>query len=246
MENYCYNKIAEDYHHKRKKPWKPLENFLRQLEIEGFLIKGICVDLGCANGRNFKLLKNENNILIGIDISLELLTIARYDMINSSKYSKKDSKKIHIILGDVKKIPIRSNLINNLFSIATMHHIKDKSERKKALSGIYQIIKANGFIIITVWRKWLKKSKFFFLSDWVKRFFNPIYRKQQKKKGLNEFGDKYVPWTVSSEEKTYNRFYHFFSRHEIKKLINKDFRLKKCIKLGGPTKKDNFFILAQK
>ncbi len=63
--------------------------------------------------------------------------------------------------------------------------------------------------------------------------------------GLEEFGDQYVSWKISSEKKKYNRFYHFFSKREIKKLI-KTFKVQEFKILGGPNNRDNFFILAQK
>ena len=73
----------------------------------------------------------------------------------------------------------------------------------------------------------------------------PNYLKAQRKLGLEEFGDKQVPWTLSKENKTYLRFYHFFSHREAKNLL-KNFRTVKMIKLGGPGKKDNYFFLAKK
>ena len=62
---------------------------------------------------------------------------------------------------------------------------------------------------------------------------------------LDEFGDKYVPWTISKEKKIYNRFYHFFSKREVKKIL-RIFKIKEFSMRGGSTNKDNFFILAKK
>ena len=81
--------------------------------------------------------------------------------------------------------------------------------------------------------------------EWFKRTFTVKFKKNQKIIGLEEFGDKYVPWTLSEEQKTYNRFYHFFSKFELKKLL-KIFNVIEFKITGGPTEKDNFFIFARK
>lgn len=244
MRSYYYNKIAHDYHIKRKKPWKALENFLSYLAEKKYTFTGYCIDLGCANGRNFKSFKNSNNKLIGIDKSLEFLNIARDELNNSTQYSKIDSTNIQIILGGLKHIPIRTSSIQNIFSIATIHHIKGKTERKKVLTHISDLLSKDGYFLLTVWRRWQKKFKKYFISDLIKRIFNLKYRKHQKELKLYEFGDKYVPWTISKEKKTYNRFYHFFSKREVKKLL-RIFKIKEFSMRGGSSNKDNFFILAK-
>jgi hypothetical protein len=68
---------------------------------------------------------------------------------------------------------------------------------------------------------------------------------KQKDKGLEDFGDKLVPWTLSKEKSVHLRFYHFFSKREVKKLLQ-DFEIIDFRLTGGPTDKDNFFVLARK
>ncbi|MFX0028126.1 MAG: class I SAM-dependent methyltransferase [Candidatus Hermodarchaeota archaeon] len=245
MEDYNYNQIAKDYHSKRRKPWRPLEFFISYLEKKKYNFSGVCLDLGCANGRNFKILGSHPKKLVGIDVSLEFLKIAQNDLRNSSSYSKVESALIQLILADIRYLPIRNESIHNIYSIATIHHIKHKSDRKDLIEQINKILKERGNFIITVWRKWQKEYKSYFLIDGLKRRFNLNYKEQQEMAGLNEFGDKFIPWTLSREKKTYNRFYHFFSKHEVKKLL-KIFEIKEFKIMGGATNSDNFFIYAQK
>ena len=245
MENNYYDRIAWDYHLKRKKPWKALEEFLYYLKENNYSFKGYCIDLGCGNGRNFKLFKTLNNKLIGFDNSIEFLKIAKSNLNDINQYSKSDADKIQLILGDLEYIPIKAKAINNIFSIATLHHIKGKEERQETILNLHDLMKENDFLLLTVWRRWQKKLKKYFIIDKLKRLFNPKYRVHQMKLDLKEFGDKFVPWTVSKEERTYNRFYHFYSKREIYNLL-RIFKIKEFKVLGGPTKKDNFFILAQK
>lgn len=244
MEYFTYDNIADDYDSKRKKPWKPLKDFLFFLSKNGHTFKGICIDLGCANGRHFEIFKNSNNKIIGIDNSSALLKLASERLKRSEYYSKIELNKIQLILGDLNFIPIRNNSIQNVFSVATIHHVKGQIVRAKVINHLFDLLREEGYLLITVWRRWHKRVKKHFIVDWIKRI-NPRYKHQQKKVGLKEFGDKFVPWTFSRKNLTFHRFYHFFSKKEIKNLLQ-NFIIREFKMMGGPTKKDNFFVLAQK
>ena len=245
MQGFGFNQIANDYHLKRKKPWKPLELFLNYLKDKGYSLIGESLDLGCANGRNFNILGTFPKKLVGLDISPDLVKIAFENLRNSSLYSTIESKFIQIVLSDIKNLPIRPNSFKNIFSIATIHHIKNKADRKRCINQMYNILQNNGLLIFTVWRKWQKKYRGYFILDWIKRNISNKYKKLQYTENLNEFGDKYIPWRLSSENKVFYRFYHFFSKKEIKKLL-KNFEIKELKLMGGPENRDNFFILAKK
>jgi len=248
MEKINYNYLAQDYHQKRKEPWKPLMQFLGDLDKNhqySGQFYGYTIDLGCANGRNFKVLFKKNSKLVGIDNSIEFLKIANKHLRDNNRFSKSELNSIQLLLSDILFLPIRPQVINNIFSIATLHHIRYKLERKNVILQLYNLLKQEGYILLSVWRKYQKKYKKFFISDWLKRKFKPMYNKKQKSQNLNDHGDIFVPWTISKEKITYNRFYHLFSNIEIKKLLRL-FNLKIFKKMGGPHKRDNFFILAQK
>jgi len=245
MQKNSYDFFAEDYHNKRRYHWRELEIFLRALKDQGVRFNGYNLDLGCANGRNFDLFLNSSSKLIGIDNSIELLKHAHERLKEKNRDSTLSTKSVNLMLSDVNALPLRPNTITNIFSIATIHHIKEGIRRKNVLSQFYNIIKNNGFLMLTVWRRYQKKYRFYFISNKLRRFIIPNYNKTQENLGLIEFGDKIVPWTLSNRKLTYNRYYHFFSHKEIKRLL-KNFLIKAIVKRGGPNKKDNFFILAQK
>jgi SAM-dependent methyltransferase len=245
MEKNTYDFFAEDYHNKRRYHWRELEKFLRELNDKEVYFEGYSLDLGCANGRNFNLFLSSNSRLIGIDNSKEFLKLA----IKRLKEQKSDShvklKYVNLILSDIKALPLRPSSVTNIFSIATIHHIRTETQRKNVISQLYKIIKDNGFLVLTVWRRYQKKYRCYFISDKIKRLFVQKYRKTQDSSGLVEYGDKYIPWTLSNRNRTFNRFYHFFAKKEIKKLL-KEFTIKIFSRRGGPNKRDNFFILTQK
>lgn len=245
MEKISYDLFARDYHNKRRHHWKDLDIFLQELIKKGIQFRGYNLDLGCANGRNFDLFLNSNSKLVGIDNSIELLRLARDRLDEQSLKSNFNPNSVNLILSDLKALPLRPNAIKNIFSIATVHHIETNALRSETISQLYTILKENGFFVLTVWRRYQKKYRFIFSIDWLRRVFIPKHIVKQNKLGLLEFGDKFIPWTLSNKNLTYNRFYHFFSLKEIKSLL-KSYLIKAIAKRGGPNRKDNFFVLSQK
>jgi len=245
MSKKIYDILALDYHKKRFYPWKDFELFFNELIQKGISFNGYNIDLGCANGRNFKIFLQSDIKLIGIDNSIEFLKISRNRIATGNNYTMKERRSIELIQSDINAIPIRPETINNIFSIAALHHIKNIHNRDHVLKQIYAILNNNGLLFLTLWRKYQKKYRYYFIRDWFKRLYSAHYRVTQNKLDLEEFGDKFIPWTISKENLTYNRFYHFFSRKELKKLLE-SFVIKEMKKRGGPNKKDNFFVLARK
>ena len=103
--------------------------------------------------------------LIGLDLSLELIKIAQSKLKETDQYSQSESNFIQLLLGDISNLPFRPNTVNTVFSIAAIHHIKKKSERKNTIIQIYDVLKKNGNLILTVWRKWQKLFRYYFLSE---------------------------------------------------------------------------------
>lgn len=245
MEKNSYDFFAKDYHNKRRHHWKDLEIFLRELGEKGIRFNGYNLDLGCANGRNFDLFLHSNSKLVGVDNSIELLRLARKRLEEQNFKSKFNPNSVNLVLCDIKALPLRPESIKNVFSIATIHHIKGNIHRNEIITQLYSILRKNGFFVLTVWRRYQKKYRFYFIRDKIRRFFLPKYNKTQENLGLIEYGDKYIPWTISNKNLTYNRYYHFFSLKEIKNLL-KIYLIKVLFKRGGPNRKDNYFILTQK
>ncbi|MHA1726385.1 MAG: class I SAM-dependent methyltransferase [Promethearchaeota archaeon] len=240
-----FDVIAEDYALKRSKPWKPLVEFIYDIKEEGINFNGILIDLGCAHGRHFHLFKSICKLVIGIDNSWNFLKIALNNLRNRNDLNEEEINRIHLIQADMVYLPFRENSVENIFSIATFHHVQRESERYFVMHQIYDVLKEDGFLLMTVWRRWQKKFKTYFILDALKRFFIPGYSRKQRERNLFHFGDVHLNWTSSKTRETLLRFYHLFIKREIKKYLNK-FKIIKLELKGGPTFKDNFFILAKK
>jgi len=105
----------------------------------------------------------------------------------------KNKVKAKLKLGRAEKLPFSSESFDYCLSIAVLHHLKEK-EREAALKEIKRVLKKNGKALITVWNK----------LQW--RFV--LGKKEQ-----------YIPWR--KKEKTYWRYYYFFTYWELKKLLEK-------------------------
>jgi SAM-dependent methyltransferase len=239
-----WNKFAEDYDRKRRTPWNELVSFLYSIKREDYKFKGTNLDLGCANGRHFEVFSSEYNRIIGIDNSIEFLKIAKKRLSQNQEHNG-NLHYVDLILADMAKLPVRKDTIDNIFSIAALHHIKSSKERETTFNFLNAILKPEGYLLITVWRRWQKRFRKHFIKDWIKRILLSSHKKNEIGKGLQEFGDIFVPWTNSSQNITINRFYHLYSSREFQKLLA-DFEVKKFEKMGGPGGKDNFFVLAKK
>ena len=235
--DFIYEKeLARDYDLKRKRPWNALESFLNQIRVKYFLLEGTILDLGCGNGRNFELF--ESKYIIGIDNSLEFLKLAKERKLPNELIPQ-------LILSDMKSLPIRPNSIDMIFSIAALHHVQGVHNRQFLVKQLSLVLKKGGFLLITVWRRYQKRFRNYFINNFFKRFFSLKFKQLQKSKGLDDFGDILIPWKLSNLNKTYERYYHLYSKTEIKKLFS-NFKKHELHKLGGPNKEDNFFALFQK
>ncbi len=236
-----FNKIASDYHLKRKRPWLALSDFLKHISILGISLIGTIMDLGCGNGRNFELFMSSKTKLIGVDISIEFLNLARQRIRENEITNKTECLNINLILADMQNLPLRRNSINICVSVASVHHIKTFNNRFKVISQLKKSLKPNGTLILTVWRRWQRKYKIVFIKDKFKRIW---FKKYMKNKGLIEFGDIIIPWILPKENRKIDRFYHLFSKKELLKLLS-GFNIECLLKKGGTTNKDNFFVLAK-
>lgn len=183
-----YLQIAEDFSTTRNYSWKEFEIFKKYLK------KGqTVVDIGCGNGRL------RSNLLNGI----------KYIGVDNNQILLKEAKKLHpieqFIKGDLLKIPLKKEIADVTFCIATLHHIPSAGLRKKAVSELKRITKKNGLVMITTWNLWQKK--------YWKSFLKTIFHEY-------EWNDVFIPWANKVK-----RYYHAFTARELKKLLASEFEI---------------------
>lgn len=113
---------AEDY-------LKLVENYLMP-EVKDKIV----LDLGCGNGKYLNLFRHSANIIYGLDLSPNQLSLV------------KDSKKI--ICADASQLPIRENSLDLIYSCWMFGTILDEQRRLCAMTEAKRILKPGGKIIL--------------------------------------------------------------------------------------------------
>lgn len=191
-----YDDIAEHFSNTRYNAWPNVEKFLLDLE-DGSLV----CDVGCGNGKYMKV--NKNVQVIGCDRSEKLLEICV-------------SKSFEVLLCDALILPYlynlylynRSNIFDNVISIALLHHLSTPSHRLRVIEEIIRILKPKGKGLLYAWAYEQKETKRKFESQ-----------------------DCYVPWNLQSnyikkdvkekEDVVLNRYCHVFHEGELEIYFEK-------------------------
>ena len=187
-----YNLIAADFSRTR--------DFDKDLKgLTSFLSAGERVlDIGCGNGRLLKLIGNKGLDYTGIDISEQIIKIAQ---------EKYPGQKFQIF--DGRHIPFSDGYFDKIFAIRVFHHLPSEKIRLEFLKEIKRTLKPGGLLILTVW-SWHSKD-LRIKKALLRTFFLRIFIRTKL-----DFGDAFIPWQNKVE-----RYYHFFNKNELKKLIEK-------------------------
>lgn len=217
-----WDTIAESFDKTRKKPWKKCIDFTNELPKVHTV-----ADIGCGNGRHLIPWSTHCNRAIGIDISSNLLRIIQ------NKIKKELINNVTLIQADMVNLPIKTNSIDAVMCIASIHNIKGRNHRIMALKDIFRILKKNGTALISVWSRWQDKYRMHFL----KKIFN----------SKEEFGDMYIYWRQN--KLNIPRFYHLYSKREfLNDLTQAKFIIKQVdtVKIHSQISADNFFAEVKK
>jgi len=219
-----YNLIAEDY--TRTRAWIPED--IKTLGEYTFAGEKV-LDLGCASGRFLEILEDKKVDYFGIDISEKLIEIAK------KKYPKGNFQ-----VADALNLPFPNNFFDKIFSIAVLHHIPSGEFRLQFLKETKRVLKKEGLLIITVWNLWQRKTA------WCLFFRNTFFKLIGKTK--LDFKDIFYPWKNQNRKVLVQRYFHLFTKRELKKMVEKvDFKIKEVGILERPARKDNnIYIIAEK
>ena len=190
-----YNRIAKHFSQTRQHAWPEFKYF------SSFIRDGQNIlDWGCGNGRMIFCLKDKKVKYFGIDQSSELLKIARKNFASEIK-----SGKVRFFCTASKNKIFKPNFFDIVFIIAALFHLPSEKSRLALLQKIYKELKVGGKLIITVWN---------LASDWAKI----KAKKDWQKIGDNDF---LIPWKNPEGQVLAERYYHYFTRDELKNLLTK-------------------------
>ncbi|MCS7364965.1 MAG: class I SAM-dependent methyltransferase [archaeon GB-1867-035] len=209
-----FDEISKEFDATRRRSW----NEVHLVAKKGTLL----IDLGCGSGRNSIAAIQSGSEVLAIDLSRSMLKIT---LRKAEKINKKYL--LHTLKCDLNYLAVKSNSIDSVICLATIHHIPTSRERINALKEIKRIMKPNGKLILSVWAKYQPR----FFKKLPKMLWNYITRQVQ------EFGDIYVPW--KTKKGTFQRFYHLFSKRETVKMVKASGL--KIIRVYGKSFKSKFF-----
>jgi len=130
-----YDLLAKEFSATRNQNWPEVSKLIKYVK------KGDKVlDLGCGNGRLYKILKNKEVEYIGVDISKKLIEIAR-----------KNYPKTRFLVADALNLSFLKSSFDLIFAIAFLHHIPSKTLQLRVLKNCFKVLKENGLIILSVW-----------------------------------------------------------------------------------------------
>ncbi len=187
------------------------------------------LDLGCGNGRLLEIMKNKKIDYFGVDVSQELINIAKENYIGDQIQFDK--------ISDSSSLSFPDDFFNVIFSIAVFHHFP-KSYSLRVAKEIFRTTKFGGIVVISAWNLWQSK--------YLKHLIEPriILKKIfqiGEYKGLG-MKDVLIPFKNNQGER-FNRFHHVFSERELADVFREaGFEIEKSFILNNK----NIFIVGKK
>lgn len=150
-ENF-YNEVSDVFSRTRQYPWDDL------FFIGTYVHKGDRVlDLGCGNGRLVRQLPFDPSTYKGVDISEELIAIARKENPDHD-FQKIDTEGV---------LPLSDASFDVVVSIAVLHHLTPRMAHQM-LTEARRVLRPGGVLIVTAWDLWNKKRMPFLLHTWLR------------------------------------------------------------------------------
>lgn len=107
----------------------------RALELLDLEKKSFILDIGCGTGWSTEIIKNEGHIVIGLDLSKDMIKLAQ-------------KKGIDTILADMRYIGIKSNYLDGSISISALNFVAENSKTKKEIKNNYTKVASEIFRIL--------------------------------------------------------------------------------------------------
>lgn len=173
-----WNAIAPEWHAFKIKKEKKNPKTIAFLKKQ----KGKVLDFGSGSGRYLtKIRKGEMYLL---DFSEEMIKRAK-ELAQEKKIPAK------FFISEMTKTPFKDNFFDAAISIAAIHCMPGKKNRRKAFEELYRVLKKDKEAIIAVWDKASKRFK-------------------------NAPKEKYVRWRDIGK-----RYYYLYDENELQKELEK-------------------------
>ena len=131
-----YDAMAGEFSRTRRFFWRELE-FLKTYAHPG----GRVLDVGCGNGRLLDLLEGASVVYTGVDVSKQLIAIAREQRGTRGTF----------VQANALALPFADSTFDIVYSIAVLHHIPSHAYRRRFMEEIRRVLKPGGTCVLTAW-----------------------------------------------------------------------------------------------
>ncbi|HLY65690.1 MAG TPA: class I SAM-dependent methyltransferase, partial [Chloroflexota bacterium] len=101
--------------------------------------RGRILELGCGSGRVTELLASSGARVMGLDISTEMLALARKRLARHN---------VWLVMGDLRELPLRGRFNVIVAPDDPFSHLTSGSERQQALCALASQLEPNGRLIV--------------------------------------------------------------------------------------------------
>lgn len=130
---YVYDKFMDNI------PYKEWSQYLIQLLKQYGIESGTLIDLGCGTGTLCKLMEESNYSIIGIDNSIDMLSLASQKL--------KDNKNITLLQQDMQKLEL-GKTYDAFYSLCdSLNYLLSPSDILSTFQGVKKHLKNNGIFI---------------------------------------------------------------------------------------------------
>jgi ubiquinone/menaquinone biosynthesis C-methylase UbiE len=138
-----YSCRARDYDRQKSRTWDSAQGFSNEITdellnaLKDFESKYV-LEVGVGSGRNALPLTAEiKPRFVGLDLSREMLTLAKVKMASSKKV-------VGLILGDAERLPFRDRFFDAVVCISTMHYF---ASQERVLFEFSKILREKGLLV---------------------------------------------------------------------------------------------------
>lgn len=194
-----YNLIARHFDQTRKFLSPEMKNWKKYIKPGQKIL-----DAGCGNGRLLGLVDRSGVEYYGIDLSEELIAIAKKEC------QKYNNLKANFQVASILNLPLANDIFDVIFCLSVLHHVPSASGRWQAVAEMQRVLKPGGLLIMSNWYFWNKYSN--------KKYGVSRQIKLNWLRGLDK-GGVLIPWKDQQGKILAQRYCYAFTKPEIRKLV---------------------------